>query len=125
VVSCASASRWLSDVNVVLLDRRTLVIRTLGLAAPAATLALALVAGGCAAPAETTSPAPAETASAATAFEIPYPSLAARIVTSLRASQGERVLLRDNPGALGPLEPEVRRQLEAKGAVVESLQYGE
>jgi hypothetical protein len=101
------------------------VIRTLGLAAPAATLALALVAGGCAAPAETTSPAPAETASAATAFEIPYPSLAARIVTSLQPSQGERVLLRYNPDALGPLEPEVRRQLEAKGAVVESLQYGE
>jgi hypothetical protein len=102
------------------------VIRTSWLAAPAAALVVALASAGCSSPAETVAPAPAETAStAAPSFEIPYPSLAARIVTSLQPSQGERVLLRYNPDALGPLEPEVRRQLEAKGAVVESLQYGE
>lgn len=100
--------------------------RTHWLAAPAATLVVALVAGGCSAPAETTSAEPAPAAApAAASFEIPYPSLAARIVTSLQPSPGERVLLRYNPNALGPLEPELRKQLEAKGAVVESLQYSE
>ncbi len=34
------------------------------------------------------------------------------------------MLLRYNPDALAPLEPELRRQLEAKGAKVETLNYG-
>ena len=58
------------------------------------------------------------------ADEIPYPALASRIVTALKVSKGERVLLRVDPNDLGPLEAEVRKQLEAKGAVVESLKYG-
>lgn len=99
--------------------------RTHWLAVPATTLVAALVAGGCTAPAETAAPEPTPAAPAAAAFEIPYATLATRIVTSLQPSKGERVLLRYNPNALGPLESEVRRQLEAKGAVVESLQYGE
>lgn len=99
--------------------------RTYWLAAPAATLVVALVAGGCSAPAETAAPEPTPAAPAAASFEIPYATLATRIVTSLQPSKGERVLLRYNPNALGPLEPELRRQLEAKGAVVESLQYSD
>lgn len=55
---------------------------------------------------------------------IPYPALAKRIVTSLAVERGERVLLRYDPSTLGALEPEVKKQLEAKGATVESLQYG-
>lgn len=55
---------------------------------------------------------------------IPYPALARRIVTALAVERGERVLLRYDPSTLGPLEPEVKAQLEAKGAKVDSLQYG-
>lgn len=55
---------------------------------------------------------------------IPYPALARRIVTSLAVERGERVLLRYDPATLAPLEAEVKAQLEAKGAKVESLQYG-
>ena len=101
-------------------------IRSPWLVAPAATLVVALVAGGCVAPAEMPAPSSANPPAAAPAgFAYPYPTLASRIVTSLKPTTGERVLLRYNPDALGPLEPELRRQLEAKGAVVESLQYGE
>lgn len=63
-------------------------------------------------------------ATSARAEAIPYPSLAARIVTSLKVERGERVLLRYDPNDLGPLEAELRRQLEAAGASVESLAYG-
>jgi hypothetical protein len=55
--------------------------------------------------------------------DIPYPSLAKRIVTALKVEPGERVLLRYDPNTLGALEPEVRKQLEAKGAKVESITY--
>lgn len=55
---------------------------------------------------------------------IPYPALARRIVTSLAVERGERVLLRYDPATLAALEPEVKAQLEAKGATVESLEYG-
>ena len=55
---------------------------------------------------------------------IPYPALARRIVTALAVEKGERVLLRYDPSTLGPLQAEVKTQLEAKGAKVESLEYG-
>jgi aminopeptidase len=55
---------------------------------------------------------------------IPYPALARRIVTALAVERGERVLLRYDPSTLGPLEAELEKQLKAKGATVESLQYG-
>jgi Thermophilic metalloprotease (M29) len=61
-------------------------------------------------------------ASAAQA-DIPYPTLAARIVKALKVEPGERVLLRHDPATLGALEPEVRRQLEAEGAKVDSITY--
>ena len=66
--------------------------------------------------------ATAVTASAQQA--IPYPALAKRIVTALAIERGERVLLRYDRDTLGPLEAEVKAQLEAKGAKVESLPYG-
>lgn len=55
---------------------------------------------------------------------IPYPALARRIVSALAVEKGERVLLRYDPSTLGPLQAEVKTQLEAKGAKVESLEYG-
>jgi hypothetical protein len=58
------------------------------------------------------------------AVQIPYDQLATRIVSALRPAKGERVLLRYDPATLGPLEPVLRAQLTAKGAVVETLQYG-
>ena len=60
----------------------------------------------------------------ARAQQIPYPALAKRIVTALAVQKGERVLLRYDAKTLGPLLPEVTRQLEATGAVVASLAYG-
>ena len=99
--------------------------RSASLAASAALLLALGVATACSSPAAT-APAPATDAAApAQGFDYPYPALATRIVDALQPSQGERVLLRYNPDALGPLEPELRRQLEAKGAIVESLQYGD
>lgn len=62
------------------------------------------------------------TASTAEA-DIPYAALATRIVKALAVEPGERVLLRHDPETLGALEPEVRKQLEAKGAKVESITY--
>jgi hypothetical protein len=55
---------------------------------------------------------------------IPYDTLAQHIVRALQVTPGERVLLRYDAATLGPLEPVVKAQLEAKGAVVESLAYG-
>jgi hypothetical protein len=66
----------------------------------------------------------AATVAASAQQPIPYPALARRIVTALAVERGERVLLRYDPSTLGGLEPEVKAQLEAKGAKVESLQYG-
>ena len=60
----------------------------------------------------------------ARAQQIPYPELAKRIVTALAVQKGERVLLRYDAQTLGPLLPEVTRQLEAAGANVASLAYG-
>jgi hypothetical protein len=64
------------------------------------------------------------TASAQHADHIPYDQLATRIVTALALTPGERVLLRYDPATLGPLEPVLRQQLIAKGAKVETLNYG-
>lgn len=55
---------------------------------------------------------------------LPYASLARRILTALKVQPGERVLLRYDPATVGPLEAEVRKQLVAAGAKVESLTYG-
>lgn len=55
---------------------------------------------------------------------IPYDKLADRIVTSLKVEKGERVLLRYDPATLGPLEAPLRAKLTAKGASVETLNYG-
>ncbi len=60
----------------------------------------------------------------AAADDIPYSTLAARIVRALQPAAGERVILRVDPTTLGPLSPELKKQLEAKGAIVESLPYG-
>jgi len=64
------------------------------------------------------------TAAAQQPVQIPYDALAQRIVTALHISAGERVLLRYDPATLGALEPVVKAQLTAKGALVESLPYG-
>lgn len=66
----------------------------------------------------------AAVASAQPAVQIPYDHLAERIVTALEVTPGERVLLRYDPTTLGPLEPVLRAQLTAKGARVETLNYG-
>ena len=59
----------------------------------------------------------------ANAQDLPWDTLAARIVTALKVQKGERVLLRYDPENYGALEPVVRKQLEAAGAIVESLTY--
>ena len=59
----------------------------------------------------------------ASAQNLPWDTLAARLVRSLKVRKGERVLLRYDPQNYGALEPVVRKQLEAAGAVVESLTY--
>ena len=88
----------------------------------AAVLVFALGAGACSSPAE--SPAPTATAPAATSgFAYPYPALATRIVDALKPTAGERALLRYNPNQLGPLEAELKQQLEAKGVIVRSQRY--
>jgi hypothetical protein len=66
----------------------------------------------------------AAAASGRDAVPIPYEKIAQRIVAALQVSPGERVLLRYDPQTLGPLEPVVRAQLEARRAVVETLPYG-
>lgn len=91
----------------------------------AAALILTLVSAACSSPADTSATATTPEAAASDSVAYPYPALATRIVDALQPSRGERVLLRYNPDALGPLEAELRTQLEAKGAVVESLQYGD
>jgi hypothetical protein len=55
---------------------------------------------------------------------IPYDRLAARIVQSLKVEKGERVLLRYDPKTLAPLEAPLRARLLARGASVETLNYG-
>lgn len=59
-----------------------------------------------------------------TAQSLPYESMAARIVTALQATPGERVLLRVDPGTMAPLAPVVRAALEARGAMVDAIPYG-
>lgn len=63
-------------------------------------------------------------ASPLAAQSLPYESMAARIVTALQVTRGERVLLRVDPNTMGQLAPIVRKALEARGAVVETLEYG-
>ena len=58
------------------------------------------------------------------AQSLPYESMAARIVTALQVTRGERVLLRVDPNTMAQLAPLVRKALEARGAVVETLAYG-
>lgn len=82
-----------------------LIVSTLALLAPAASFA---------------GPAPAAPGDVA----IPYGRLSQHIVSSLKVQRGERVLLRYDPDTLGPLEIVLRKLLEAKGAKVETLNYG-
>ena len=58
------------------------------------------------------------------AQSLPYEAMAARIVAALQTTPGERILLRLDPGTMAALAPLVRKQLEARGAVVETLPYG-
>ena len=58
------------------------------------------------------------------AQSLPYEAMAARIVAALQTTPGERILLRVDPGTMAALAPLVRKQLEARGAVVETLPYG-
>ena len=58
------------------------------------------------------------------AQSLPYESMAARIVTALQVDRGERVLLRVDPNTMAQLAPLVRKALESRGAVVETLPYG-
>lgn len=58
------------------------------------------------------------------AQSLPYEAMAARIVAALQTTPGERILLRVDPGTMAALAPIVRKQLEARGAVVETLPYG-
>ncbi len=56
--------------------------------------------------------------------EASYDAMAQRIVTALRPTRGERVILRFDPETLPALEPKVKRLLEQAGATVETLHYG-
>jgi len=56
--------------------------------------------------------------------QIPYAHLADRIVAALQVAKGERVTLRYDPKTLAPLEPVLREKLTAKGAVVQTVNYG-
>src|SRR5688572_27925880 len=58
------------------------------------------------------------------AQSLPYEAMAARIVASLQVTRGERVLLRVDPNNMAPLAPIVQAELQARGAVVETLPYG-
>jgi hypothetical protein len=58
------------------------------------------------------------------AQSLPYELMAARIVAALQTTKGERILLRVDPNTMAPLAPIVRKQLEARGAVVDTLPYG-
>jgi hypothetical protein len=64
------------------------------------------------------------TASRAAAQSLPYEAMAARIVSALQVSPGERVLLRVDPNTMAPLAPIVQAALKQRGAVVETLPYG-
>ena len=58
------------------------------------------------------------------AQSLPYEAMAARIVAALQTTRGERILLRVDPNTMAALAPIVRKQLEARGAVVDMLPYG-
>jgi hypothetical protein len=58
------------------------------------------------------------------AQSLPYEAMAARIVAALQTTRGERILLRVDPNTMAALAPIVRKQLEARGAVVDVLPYG-
>ncbi|MFB3140519.1 MAG: aminopeptidase [Candidatus Acidiferrales bacterium] len=62
---------------------------------------------------------------AETAAQLPYEAMAARMVAALQPEPGERVLLRYDPELMHKLLDETRKQLEAAGAQVSSLPYGE
>ena len=62
--------------------------------------------------------------SLAGAQPLPYAELARRIATALKVWTGERVLLRVDPRTMPGLVPELRKALEADGAMVETLAYG-
>lgn len=55
---------------------------------------------------------------------LPYEAMAARIVSALQVTRGERVLLRVDPNTMPALAPIVEAALESRGAVVETLPYG-
>jgi len=56
--------------------------------------------------------------------ELPFDRMAGYIVRALRPANAERVILRHDPTLLMGLLSEVERQLQAAGAVVQSLPYG-
>lgn len=56
--------------------------------------------------------------------EASYDSMARRIVASLNPARGERVILRFDPETMPQVLAPLKRLLEEKGAVVESLAYG-
>jgi hypothetical protein len=58
------------------------------------------------------------------AQSLPYEAMAARIVAALQTTPGERILLRVDPNTMAALPPIVRKQLEARGAVVDMIPYG-
>jgi hypothetical protein len=58
------------------------------------------------------------------AQSLPYEAMAARIAAALQTTPGERILLRVDPNTMAALAPIVRKQLEARGAVVDMIPYG-
>ena len=53
-----------------------------------------------------------------------YARMARRISAALQPAKGERVILRFDPETLAELEPVLRKQLEDRGVVVETIRYG-
>ena len=53
-----------------------------------------------------------------------HDKMARGIVTTLKPSKGERVILRFDPETLPELEPVLRKQFEAAGAAVDTIKYG-
>ncbi len=56
--------------------------------------------------------------------DLPFDRMAAHIVRALRPGSGERVILRHDPTLMTGLLSEVERQMQAAGAVVQSIPYG-
>lgn len=85
--------------------------RTWGSAGASTLLGLALLLPGCSVPANDSA-------------ALPYDQMARRIVAALQVEEGERVMLRTDPGLMPSLAAEARKQLEAAGAIVDEVPYG-